>query len=133
MARPPQKTAHCQSGSSPVGACAAPETKPFQVPLAQALARLTPDRLLLEPTGLAETGRLLDIIRQPPFSSLVDLRTTLTLVDPRHFSNPRIYRRKDWRSRLEAADVLIADRCDDDDLKAFLSDAAELYPPKSRS
>lgn len=108
---------------------------PFQVTLAQALSQLSPDRILLEPTGLAETGRLIDIIRQPPFSSQVELRATLTLVDPRHFSDPRIYRRSDWRSQLEAADVLIANRCDladDVDLNEFLSAAAELYPPKKQ-
>ena len=108
---------------------------PFQVTLAQALSQLSPDRILLEPTGLAETGRLIDIIRQPPFSSQVELRATLTLVDPRHFSDPRIYRRRDWRSQLEAADVLIANRCDladDADLTEFLSAAAELYPPKKQ-
>lgn len=106
---------------------------PFQVTLARALDELSPDRLLLEPTGLAETGRLIDTLRQPPFADRIALRATLTLVDPRHFDEPRIHRRSDWRSQVEAADVLIANRCDladDDALRDFLSAAAELYPPK---
>jgi G3E family GTPase len=108
---------------------------PLQVTLSQALAKLKPDRLLLEPTGLAETGRLIDVLRGPLFRDQIDLKATITLVDPRHFDDPRIYRRSDWRSQIEAADVLIANRCDladDDTLRSFLAAAAELYPPKDR-
>lgn len=108
---------------------------PFQVTLARALDELAPERLLLEPTGLAETGRLIDTLRRPPFADRVDLRATLTLVDPRHFDDPRIHRRSDWRSQVEAADVLIANRCDladDATLRDFLSAAAALYPPKKQ-
>ena len=108
---------------------------PFQITLARALAELKPDRLLLEPTGLAEAGRIIDVLRQPPFCDQVDLRATITVVDPRHFDDPRIHRRSDWRSQVEVADVLIANRCDladDAALRDFLSAAAALYPPKKK-
>ena len=106
---------------------------PFQITLQRALDTLQPDRILLEPTGLAEAGRIVDTLRQPPFSERIALRATIGLVDPRHLSDARLTRRADWRSQIEIADVLVANRCDlasPADLQAFLAFAADLYPPK---
>ncbi|MEL6343647.1 MAG: GTP-binding protein [Myxococcota bacterium] len=108
---------------------------PFQQTLARALDELSPDRVLIEPTGLAQAGQIIDTLRRPPFTSQVDLRATLTVVDPRHFGDPEFTRRGDWRSQIEAADILIANRCDladDAALRTFLTDAAALYPPKKQ-
>ena len=108
---------------------------PFQVTLARALETLSPDRVLLEPTGLAEAGRIVDVLRRPPFSAQIALRATITLIDPRHVRDPRYTARGDWQSQVEAADVLVANRCDladEGELRDFLRFAAELYPPRLR-
>ncbi len=106
---------------------------PFRITLRRLLSELTPARLLLEPSGLADVGRLLDTLDEPQLAERLDRRATLTLVDPRRFLDATFTRRGDWRSQVEAADVLIGNRCDRVDgatLRAFLRAAAALYPPK---
>ena len=105
---------------------------PFRITLSRVLAELSPDRLLIEPTGMASMDRLLDTL-DAEFSDRIDRRATLTLVDPRQFVDPAFSSRATYASQIEAADVLIANRCDvtdDATLREFLQLAAELYPPK---
>lgn len=105
---------------------------PFQLTLAKILRQLQPDRLLIEPTGMAQLDRLLDTL-DAGFADRIDRRATLTLVDPRQLIDPALSTRRTYSSQIEAADVLIANRCDQVDtltLRTFLQRAAELYPPK---
>jgi len=108
---------------------------PLKQPLLRAVNELNVDRVLIGPTGLAQAGQIIETLRQPPFSSQIKLQATLTVVDPRHFCEARYTRRADWRSQVEAGDILIANRCDQVDeftLRNFLKEAAALYPPKQQ-
>ena len=63
----------------------------------------------------------------------IDLRTTVTLVDPAHWSSERHRASDTYRDQIEAADVLLANRGDLSSPEAterFLREAAELFPPK---
>lgn len=105
---------------------------PFRVTLAATLEQLRPDHLLIEPTGMAHLSTLLDTL-DGEFADRIARRATLAVVDPRQFVDPAFASRRSYASQVQAADVLIANRCDvtdDATLRELLQLAADLYPPK---
>ena len=102
----------------------------FEAALVQLLRR-RPDRLLIEPTGLATVSGILDVLARPGIRKVVDLRSVITLVDPtREASDPL---RVEAEDQILAADILLASRSDlasEAQLQAFESWAGELFPPK---
>ncbi len=107
----------------------------FRVGIVSLLKSARPDRLIIEPTGLADAGAILDTLREEQFSEALDVRATITLVDPRKFCHPRWAEHEVFAAQVEAADVLVANRCDvtsQEDLDAFDARAAALFPPKER-
>ncbi len=107
----------------------------FRVGLVDLLKTARPDRLIIEPTGLADAGAILDTLREEQFAEALDVRATITLVDPRKFCNPLWYENEVFISQIEAADILVANRCDvtdQGDIDAYFERASELFPPKER-
>lgn len=89
-----------------------------------------PERLIIEPTGLARPQDLIDTIRRCPHRESLALGPVVLLVDPRRLaegeSDPT------WREQVEAADVIVANRtdlCDADDLARFDAWVAGRWPP----
>lgn len=102
----------------------------FEMSLALLLQR-RPHRLLIEPTGLAALSGILDTLNRPGIREAVDVRTVFCLVDPGRLHEAT--RRGEVSNQVEAADVLLATRPDlrtADELDAFRSWAASLFPPK---
>lgn len=56
--------------------------------LARFLHRTQPDRLIIEPSGLAHPAFLVDRLRGPGFRQRIDLHATVCLVDPANLENP---------------------------------------------
>ena len=105
---------------------------PMEITLRRVLADLAPDRLLIEPSGVADTGAVLDILLGD-FAGRIDLCAVITLVDPRALDAPRGRHRAAWTAQVEAADVLVGNRvdvCDPAQVRAFLRWGAEQWPPK---
>lgn len=91
-----------------------------------------PDRLLIEPTGLADPSSILDLLRQPGIRDAVSPRATITLVDPRHLGNARYTEHDAWQAQVALGDVLVggfADRGDPDEDARFDAFASALWPP----
>ncbi|MCA9571062.1 MAG: GTP-binding protein, partial [Myxococcales bacterium] len=100
--------------------------------LVELLRTQRPDRLFIEPTGLANPASILDLLRQPGIRDAVDPRATVALVDPRHLDDPRFTEHDAWAAQVAIADVLVgtfASRTPDLDGR-FATFAAELWPPK---
>jgi len=113
--------------------CTAPEG--FVDALA-AVLREKPDRLLIEPTGLARPQDLIDTLRRCPERESFELGPVVVLVDPGQLA--RAEAGADdvtlglLREQLQVADLLVANRVDlagEDDLAAFERAAAALWPP----
>ena len=90
-----------------------------------------PDRLLIEPTGLARPQDLVDTIRRGPHRDALALAPVLVLLDPRRLAQADAAERALLEEQVEAADVLVANRtdlCDPDDLARFDAWVAALWP-----
>lgn len=101
--------------------------------LVRLLREERPDRLLIEPTGLAHPATIVDTLRKPGIREAVSPRATIGLVDPRHFLLPKYAEHFTYQDQVALADVLVANRCDlatDAQIAAFREAADRLFPPK---
>lgn len=105
----------------------------FQISLTMLLQELRPDRLLIEPTGLATLSGVIDTLSKPGIREGVELRTVISLVDPERWVHFRDNEPAVWGDQISAADVLLANRVDlasVEALELFEAEVAQLFPPK---
>jgi G3E family GTPase len=109
--------------------CTAPEG--FAAAL-RAVVEQGPDRLWIEPTGLARPQDLIDAIRRGAQRERLELAPVVVLVDPGRIGRESPAERELVREQLEAADVVVANRtdlCSEAELERFDALARELWPP----
>lgn len=95
------------------------------------LLQKKPDRLIIEPTGLAALSGILDVLERPGIREYVDVRSIICLLDPGRRGSD--LRREEVQDQIAAADILVANRSDlatKKQLAAFQSWADSLFPPK---
>lgn len=85
---------------------------PMQVALNQLLRLHSPDRLLIEPSGLGHPEEVIASLSGPNYRGLLDLRATLTMLDARHFQDSRYTEHPIFLQQLHIADVLVANKSD---------------------
>jgi G3E family GTPase len=79
----------------------------FQPLLAQFIRRSKPDRLIVEPSGASHPANVIDMLRSPNFSSVIDLRNTICLIDPSDFENERKRETAVFHDQIQVADIVI--------------------------
>ncbi|PMH37090.1 GTPase [Vibrio sp. 10N.286.49.B3] len=87
-----------------------------------ALLRQKPDRLLIEPTGLGHPKQVIATLISSQYIDYVDLKATISLVDPRNLRNDKYALNQNFIDQLATADVVIgnkADQCSIGDVEAF--------------
>ena len=102
----------------------------FDVSLVLLLQR-KPDRLLIEPTGLAALSGILDTLDREGICESIDVRSVVCLLDPARFQED--LERDEVQDQIEAADVLLASRSDlatPEQLATFDQWAKSLFPAK---
>ncbi|MGF1726192.1 CobW family GTP-binding protein [Photobacterium nomapromontoriensis] len=98
-----------------------------------ALLAQKPDRLLLEPTGLGHPKEIIAKLTSDTYRNYIDLKATITLVDPRHFSDTLYTDNQNFQDQIALADVVVAnkiDQCVDYDLLAFETYIEQIEPQK---
>lgn len=101
--------------------CAAGIT--MQVALNQLIAKAKPDRLLIEPSGLGHPSEVVQVLLQPEYAQVIDLRAVLTLVDARKISDPRYTEHTIFNQQLDIADIVVAnkkDLCSESNLRSLV-------------
>ncbi len=90
------------------------------------------DRILVEPSGVALLGQVIDLLWDLGSTYALKLMPTLVVVDVRIASYPpRALEMPIFKNRLEAADVLVANRCDlveESEVQTFREWTTSLYP-----
>lgn len=90
-----------------------------------------PERLIIEPTGLARPQDLVDTIRRSPHGKRLALAPVVVIVDPRRALACTGEGREVLDEQLEAADVVVANRtdlCKPEELERFEARVGELWP-----
>jgi len=102
----------------------------FQMTLVLML-RKRPDRLLIEPTGLAAVSGILDTLDRKGIRESVDVRSVICLLDPAR--REECLDREIVRDQVDAADILLGARSDlasDEQKSAFENWAHGFFPKK---
>lgn len=102
----------------------------FEVSLIQLLQR-RPDRLLIEPTGLAALSGIIETLEKKGIIEAVDIRSILCLLDPTKLKGS--LERKETLDQIDSADIILASRSDlatPQQLDEFYSWADGLFPKK---
>lgn len=106
---------------------------PMKIALNMLIATTRPDRILIEPTGLGHPEEIINTLTGEYYDRVLDLRATVTLVDPRKLDDERYRGNANFQDQVAVADVLIAnktDLADDQDKKAFAALLQTFDPPK---
>lgn len=101
-----------------------------------ALLAMSPDRLLIEPTGLGHPKDIIGKLISENLAPYISLKSTITLVDPRHLSNPRYTENQNFQDQLALADVLVGnkkDLCSPEDIQVFEDHVLSAKIPKVAS
>ena len=110
----------------------------FQMHLTLLLQQSKPDRVIIEPSGVAEPGAILDLLGSEAFVNTLSIGATITLIDPRKLHLIEAQREQQASmpmvEQVDVADVLVAnktDLCDAEQLLRFESFARSCFPPKA--
>lgn len=107
---------------------------PIEFSLTELIQQSTPDRILIEPTGLGHPAKVLDSLRGPWFRSILDLRATICLADASDFANPQVTNVDVFQDQLHMADIVVVNKIDrtaPELVDAFLAHLHEMFPPKA--
>lgn len=80
---------------------------PMQIALNQLLAEAKPDRLLIEPTGLGHPKEVLETLTAPHYREVLNVQSTLSLIDARNIKDRRWREHPTFREQLEIADTIV--------------------------
>lgn len=100
---------------------------PMQIALNQLLAEATPDRLLIEPTGLGHPKEVMNVLSSGYYRKVIDIQKIITLVDARHLQHQQYVQHDTFNQQITLADVLVGNKQDlysDQDEKALIAYAA---------
>ncbi|RYY01248.1 MAG: GTP-binding protein [Gammaproteobacteria bacterium] len=109
---------------------------PMKIALNMMIAKTKPDRILIEPTGLGHPEEIINTLLGEYYNTVLDLRATLTLVDPRKLSDSRYTENANFQDQIAVADVLVAnktDECGPEERRAFDELVSSFEIPKQAS
>ena len=105
----------------------------FEVALNRLIRDTSPDRILIEPTGIGHPLKIITTLTGGYYHDVLDLRATICLVDARKLGNPKYTNHPAFQDQLNLADVLAGNKADcytDNDRSAFMDLVSASIPPK---
>ncbi len=109
---------------------------PSKVALNQLIKAQNPDRILIEPTGLAHPKQILQAFGGKEYAGVLDLRAVICLLDPWSLSEQKFLDLPAFRDQIQLADVLVATKADAaqaEHLQLFDKFVTDLKPAKSHT
>lgn len=85
---------------------------PSKVALNQLIRSHRPDRILIEPTGLAHPQQVVKQFSGAEYQTLLDMQTIVCIVDPWSISDPTFTELPAFRSQIDLADHIILTKAD---------------------
>lgn len=105
----------------------------FTLGLNRLIREHRPQRILIEPSGLGHPAQVLDTLSGPIYQPILDVQTTVCIMDARHLDSPRHRAHPNFVDQIHLADVLVANKADcysAHDIDNFHAFARTLQPPK---
>ena len=106
----------------------------FEVALNRLIRDTSPDRILIEPTGIGHPLKIISTLTGSYYHDVLDLRATICLVDARKLRDSRYTEHPAFQDQLNLADVLAGNKADsysDNDRSAFMELVKGSIPRKA--
>lgn len=106
---------------------------PSKVTLNALIREQKPDRILVEPSGIASPKTILETYRSDQYREVLDVQATVCLIDPWMISQPQFADLPTFQEQCQLADVLLASKGDAasaEDLQTFHQWASQ-FPDKT--
>lgn len=84
----------------------------FTTGLNRLIREATPQRILIEPSGLGHPARILEQLASPPYDALLHLQSTIGVLDARHLGSTRHLEHPVFQDQVHLADVIVANKAD---------------------
>ncbi len=130
------KTVNAHVREVPGGCICCVAGLPMKIALNMMIATTKPDRIIIEPTGLGHPEEIINTLTGEYYDTVLDLRATITLLDPRKLSDVRYTDNANFQDQVAVADVLVAnkiDLCGAEEKNAFDAYLKSFSPPKQAS
>jgi len=85
---------------------------PSKVALNALIREQRPDRILIEPSGIANPRQILATYRSAEYQGVLDIRATICLIDPWMLTQPEFFDLETFQDQLALADVVLASKAD---------------------
>jgi G3E family GTPase len=85
---------------------------PMQVALNQLLSSASPDRVLIEPTGLGHPKEVLQVLSSGGYRKALSVEKVITLVNAQHLSDHRYTESEIFNQQIEVADIVVGNKSD---------------------
>lgn len=106
---------------------------PLQIALNLLIKKASPERILIEPTGVGHPKKVLDTLTGEFYRTVLDLRASICLVEPHKLNAEKYLSNETFIDQLNIADVLLASKADQAsaaDLEHFYQFASTFNPAK---
>ena len=127
------KTVNAHVREVPGGCICCVAGLPMKIALNMMIATTKPNRIIIEPTGLGHPEEIINTLLGEYYDKVLDLRATITLLDPRKLGDLRYTENENFQDQLAVADVVIAnktDLCGEQEQLAFATLMENFVPPK---
>lgn len=101
---------------------------PLQVALVRLLGTHKPNRLIIEPTGLAHPDELLGQLTQPHWQTSLSLRAVICVLSGTQWAQDKYRQHDGYIAHVRYADVVVCNRTDDIDTDALTAWIGEINP-----
>lgn len=119
----------------PGGCMCCATSMPSKAAMNQLIEQQSPDRILIEPTGLAHPKQILQVFGGKEYTDILAMRAVVCVLDPWSLSDETFFELPAFRDQIQLADVLLASKADTaapEHLALFDEFTATLNPAKSQ-
>lgn len=85
---------------------------PSKVALNQLIREVKPDRIIIEPSGIASPASIVRTYTSPDYQNVITLMATICLLDPWTITQPSFFELDTFQEQLSVADVVLATKGD---------------------
>jgi len=79
----------------------------LSIGLVRLLRESQPQRLLIEASAAVRPAALLAVLHEDGIAAAIDLRTSICVIDPRQFTDPRVGEREDYHEQIATASNIV--------------------------
>ncbi len=107
---------------------------PLQIALNLLIKKASPERIIIEPTGVGHPKKVMDVLTGEFYKTVLDIRATICLVEAHKLNDDKYLSNQTFIDQLNIADIVLASKADQaslDDIERFHQFIQSIEPAKA--